>query len=162
MPRSQAERDKRNALYREARLLGMNSRDAGHVYSRTGLERAERQVAQPDRRVRGKSAEDRQARYADRLAKERGKPVSVAESRYRYVYHNRAKVETKVRVTLRTRDEGIVRRTFTILDDERPTRGRLRDAVGTWVDRGNATGSDPAQLVGFSTTSQVVYPSVVY
>lgn len=161
MPRTQAEKDRRNALYRQGRLLGMNARDAGHLYSAKAVERAAKAVAKADRRVRGRSADARQAKYADRLTKERGRPVSVPESRYRYVYHNRAKVETKVRVTLRT-SEGLTHRTFTILDDGKPTRGRLRDAVGSWVDKGNSTGSDPAQLVGFSTTSQVVYPSVAY
>jgi hypothetical protein len=161
MPRTDAEREKRKAFYREGRLLGMSPRDAGHLYSAKAVARAAERIAKADHRVRGKSAEARQAKYADHLSKDRGVPVSVAESRYRYTYHNRAKVETKVRVTLRT-SEGLVRRTFTILDDAKPTRGRLRDAVGTWVDRGNSTGSDPAQLVGFSTTSQVVYPSVVY
>lgn len=161
MARSDSDREKRRTFYREGRLLGMNARDAGHLYSRKAVEQAAKRIAKPDHRIRGKSAEVRQARFADHLTKDRGRPVSVEESRYRYTYHNRAKVETKVRVTLRTQ-EGLVRRTFTILDDGKPTRGRLRDAVGTWVDKGNATGSDTAQLVGFSTTSQVVYPSVVY
>lgn len=156
MPHSEEFNARRRAAYREGKLLGLSSRDAGHLYSMKDVERAASKVAKPDRRERGLPASERQESYAAKIGK------GIAESKYQYRFHNSALVYTKVRVTLKT-DEGRTHRIFTIVSDARPRRKELRAAVERFVETGNTKGSGTfANLLGFTASLQTVYDSKSY
>jgi len=141
--------------------LGLSPREAGHLYSRQGTERAKASLVETRLRHEG-SVTERQTRFADRLTQQRGKPVSVEESRETYEVHNYAKTYTKARLTLRTDDGRYIKRNLTLTSADRLTRGEARRLVDRYVEQGNLSplkvNTETATLVSVSFEEIILYP----
>lgn len=164
MAHSEKANERRREFYRQGRLLGLSPRDAGHLYSERGIERAEKgEVRAKTERQEG-TARQRQERYAQLVSAKLGRELTVEESEYRYRVHNYARRYLKAELTIEGSDGELHRRTVTLTSDRPLSREEARDRVLAYVEKGNVapqrTGTDRGTLVSVSFEETVLYPDL--
>lgn len=164
MPHSAASNERRRALYREARLLGLSPRDAGHVYSRKTIDRVRSERTGLEPRTEGTRAE-RQEKHRLYLETKRGRPVTLDQSREDYIVHNYSTHYTKATLRIYDPDEDAIKvRHVTITSDRPLTRGELRDRAEAYVAKANrgigGSGRPNDRLESVTFTGEVHYAEV--
>lgn len=148
MAHSAKANEQRRILYREARQLGLSTRDAGHVYSRPTITRLREEPAFRGGVNLAPSQADRQEAHRAFLEAKRKRPVSLKESREDYLAHNYSKHYTKVKLTLRTTSGDLRHRTVTLTSNGSLTRGEAADRAAAYVEQGNRSGGFTGMIRG--------------